>query len=100
MVVDDAGETSAGIDTEQLCALIVKFLTEVCHHVGDFWYQIGGTGQGTLGLLFGAQDEATFAESLLLAGLAKTVANEINFDLTKIELRTVACNIRMPGIKQ
>jgi hypothetical protein len=39
MVVDDADETSAGIDNGQLCALVVN---EVCHHVGDFWYQIGG----------------------------------------------------------
>ena len=66
MVVNDADKTSARIDKGQLRDLIHQFLTEVCRHVGDFYYQIGGTGPGTLGLLFGAQDEATFAEFLLL----------------------------------
>jgi hypothetical protein len=55
-----------GIDKGQLRALIHKFLTEVCHHVGDAWYQIGGTGRGVLGLLFRAQDEATFARDAFM----------------------------------
>jgi hypothetical protein len=97
MVVNDADETSAGIDKEQLSVLIVKFLTEVCHNVGGFRYQIGGTGQGTLGSLFGAQDEATFAEFLLLAGLARTVAFQISCDVTKIQL---LCKIKMPCIEK
>jgi hypothetical protein len=76
-------------------------LTKVCHNVGDFWYQLGGTGQGTLGLLFGAhQDEATFAEFLLLAGLAKIIVNEIQFDIAKIKVLADTCKITMPGIEQ
>jgi hypothetical protein len=100
MVLDDADEMSAGTDKEKLRALIWKFLTEVCHYVGDFWYRIFGTGQGTLGLLFGAQDSVTFAEFLLLAGLAKTVLNQILFDGTKFKFVTNTCKITMPGIEQ
>jgi hypothetical protein len=36
MDVDDADETSAGDKQWTVCALVVKLLTEVCHHVGDF----------------------------------------------------------------
>jgi hypothetical protein len=72
MVVDDADEMSAGKNQGQLHDLSHQFLTEVRHHVGDLWHQIGGKGQGqgALGLLFGAQDEATLSQFLLLAGLA------------------------------
>jgi hypothetical protein len=100
MVVNDADETSARIDKGQLRDLVNQFLTEVCRHVGDFYYQIGGTGPGTLGFLFGAQDEATFTEFLLLAGLAKLIMPEITFGKIQIQGLIETCKIRMPGIKQ
>ncbi len=100
MVVNDADKTSARIDKGQLRDLIHQFLTEVCRHVGDFYYQIGGTGPGTLGLLFGAQDEATFAEFLLLAGLAMPIMNEIHFDKTHIQVLIDTCKIMIPDTKQ
>jgi hypothetical protein len=100
MVTVDNDETSARIDKGQLRDLICQFLTEVCHHVGGFWYNISGAGQGTLGLLFGAQDGATFAEFLLLAGLAKTLLNEIQLHLRNLQfLVTDTCKITMPGIE-
>jgi hypothetical protein len=79
---------------------VLSAKTKVCHNVGDFWCQIGGTGKGTLGLLFGAQVEATFAEFLFLAGLAKRIVNEIQFDMTEIKVLTDTCKITMPGIEQ
>jgi hypothetical protein len=57
-------------------------------------------GRGKVGLLFGAHDEATFAEFLQLAGLAKTVANEIIFEMINIEALTVACKVAIPGIEK
>ncbi len=50
--------------------------------------------------MFGAQDEATFAEFLLLAGLAKTIVNEIQFDMTQIKVLSDTCEITMPDIEQ
>jgi hypothetical protein len=44
--------------------------------------------------------EATFADFLHLAGLAKTVVNKICFGMTKTKVLTVACKIRILGIEQ
>ena len=51
-------------------------------------------------MLFGAQDEATFAEFLLLAGLAMPIMNEIRFDKTHIKVLIDTGKITIPDIKQ
>jgi hypothetical protein len=45
MVVDGDETRKLGSTMDNCVALVVKFLTEVCHHVGNFWYQIVGQGK-------------------------------------------------------
>jgi hypothetical protein len=48
--------TSSGIDKEQVCALIINFLTELCHHVetSNIW-------DGTAANLLFRQEALVFA---------------------------------------
>jgi hypothetical protein len=72
--------------------LVLKFLIEVCCHVGTSGTKLVGWGR-YFRLVVRRKDEATFAKFLLLR--KQTVGNEIYITVTRLNFLIASCEITM-----
>jgi hypothetical protein len=96
---DDDALVAGSADSKLLLCAVGQFLTEVCRHVGNFWYEAAGIGEGTLGNLFDVQDPRTFDEFLHLAGLARKRENIFLLAQDEFMALLTSCSGAMPCLE-